>query len=148
MTPLHPRALADTTRCTCFSLRKATRAVTQLYDEALRPTGLRATQFSMLTLLQAAGTVPMTRLAEAAVMDRTTLSRNLDVLVRHGLVRIRPGADARVREVELTPAGMAKLEAAYPHWQRAQRVVAKNLGPRRVERLLTDLATAVAAAES
>jgi DNA-binding MarR family transcriptional regulator len=148
MTPLDPRALAHATACTCFSLRKAARAVTQLYDEALRPTGLRATQFSMLTLLQAAGKVPMSHLADEAVMDRTTLSRNLDVLERDGLVRIRPGADARVREVELTPAGMAKLETAYPHWQRAQRAVARSLGPRRVERMLTDLSTAVSAADS
>lgn len=147
MTSLDRQTLAQATRCTCFSLRKATRAVTQLYDEALRPTGLRTTQFSLLTLLRLAGGIPMTQLAEEAVMDRTTLSRNLDLLVRDGLVRIQAGADARVREVELTRAGVAKLAAAFPLWQGAQRSVARSLGARRMERMLADLTTAVAAAE-
>jgi DNA-binding MarR family transcriptional regulator len=145
MTALDPRTLAQLSQCTCFSLRKATRAVTQLYDEALRPTGLRSTQFSLLTLLEAAGPLPMTRLADEAVMDRTTLSRNLEVLEREGLVRIRPGADARVREVELTRAGSARLEDALPRWEQAQRAIARSLGPGRVRRMLADLSSAVSA---
>jgi len=132
--------------CACFNLRKATRAVTQLYDDALRPAGLRCTQFSLLTLLKASGTVSMTRLAEDAVMDRTTLARNLEVLQRDGLVRIRPGEDARVREIELTRAGVARLEEAFPLWREAQRTVRKGLGPGRLSRLLADLSLAVSAA--
>jgi DNA-binding MarR family transcriptional regulator len=132
--------------CACFNLRKATRAMTQLYDDALRPAGLRCTQFSLLTLLKASGTVSMTRLAEDAVMDRTTLARNLEVLQRDGLVRIRPGEDARVREIELTRAGVAKLEEAFPLWREAQRTVRKGLGPGRLSRLLADLSLAVSAA--
>lgn len=132
--------------CACFNLRKATRAVTQLYDDALRPAGLRCTQFSLLTLLKASGTVSMTGLAEDAVMDRTTLARNLEVLQRDGLVRIRPGEDARVREIELTRAGVAKLEEAFPLWREAQRTVRTGLGPGRLSRLLTDLSLAVSAA--
>src|SRR5919106_4818042 len=95
MTTLDNAALLEASRCACFNLRKATRAVTQLYDDALRPSGLRCTQFSLLTLLRASGTVAMTELAEDAVMDRTTLARNLDILEREGLVRVRPGEDAR-----------------------------------------------------
>ena len=147
MTPLDRHALAQTTRCACFSLRKAARAVTQRYDDALRPTGLRATQFSLLALLRQGGTAPMTRLAEDAVMDRTTLARNLEVLVRDGLVRVQPGADARVREVDITRAGVAKLDEAFPHWQRAQRSMGKALGSRRLDRLVTDLSAAVTAAD-
>jgi DNA-binding MarR family transcriptional regulator len=148
MTPLDHQTLGRATRCTCFTLRKAARAVTQLYDEALRPTGLRATQFSLLTLLRLAGKVPMTRLAEAAVMDRTTLSRNLEVLDRNGLVRVQPGADARVREVELTREGVAKLEEAFPRWQDAQRAIARGMGARRMDRMLADLSTAVTVSSS
>ena len=144
---LDRHVLGQATRCACFSLRKASRAVTQLYDDALRPSGLRTTQFSLLVLLRLAGTVPMTRLAEEAVMDRTTLARNLEVLQRNGLVRVQPGEDARVREVEITRAGMAKLEEAFPRWQRAQRSMSGSLGARRMDRMLADLSTAVTAAD-
>jgi len=147
MSPLDTASIAEAANCACFNLRKAARAVTQLYDEALRPTGLRSTQFSMLVLLRRMGAVSITKLAEEAVTDRTTLTRNLDLLQRDGLVRIRPGEDARVREVELTRAGVAKLEEAFPRWQEAQRLVARELGADRLDRMLADLSTAVEAAD-
>lgn len=147
MKPVDHAALIEANRCACFNLRKATRAVTQLYDDALRPAGLRSTQFSMLTLLRVVGAIPMTRLAEEAVMDRTTLARNLEVLRRDGLVRVRAGRDARVRKVELTQAGVAKLEEAFPLWQAAQRSIASGLGVQRMDRLLADLARTVAATD-
>ena len=133
--------------CTCFNLRKAARAVTQLYDEFLRPANLRATQFSLLSVLDQAGALSVTRLAEYAVTDRTTLTRNLELLQREGLVRVRPGADARVREVSLTPAGRERLLAALPHWERAQARVTSRLGGARTQRFLADLSAAVAAAQ-
>jgi DNA-binding MarR family transcriptional regulator len=120
--------------------------VTQLYDDVLRPSGLRATQFSLLMLIRGAGKVPMTELAEAAVMDRTTLKRNLALLEREGLVRIEPGDDARVREVILTKAAEKRLAAALPYWRRAQAQVTGNLGQGRADRLLGDLAAAIASA--
>src|SRR5688572_31775668 len=95
MTPsIAPSDQAAVQCCTCFNLRKAARAVTQLYDDILRPSGLRATQFSLLMLIRGAGRLQLTELAEAAVMDRTTLKRNLALLEREGLVRIEPGDDA------------------------------------------------------
>jgi DNA-binding MarR family transcriptional regulator len=147
MTPLEPNELGQATRCACFSLRKAARAVTQRYDDALRPAGLRTTQFSLLALLRLAGPAPLTRLAEEAVMDRTTLGRNLKVLQRDGLVRVLPGEDARVREVEITRKGVTKLEETFPYWQRAQRSMARSLGARRMDRMVADLSSAVAAAD-
>ena len=114
MTTLDTPTLLEAAGCACFNLRKATRAVTQLYDDALRPSGLRCTQFSLLTLLKASGTVAMTKLAEDAVMDRTTLARNLEVLERGGLVRIRSGEDARVREIELTRGGSGQARRGVP----------------------------------
>jgi DNA-binding MarR family transcriptional regulator len=145
--PLADRAtLAAVQRCTCFNLRKAARAVTQLYDDVLRPSGLRATQFSLLVLIRSAGKVPLTELAGAAVMDRTTLKRNLALLEREGLVRIGPGDDARVREVILTKAAEKRLAAALPYWRWAQAQVTRKLGQRRADRLLDDLAAAIRSA--
>src|SRR5712691_742929 len=118
--------------CACFNLRKASRAVTQLYDELLRPTGLRITQFTLLTLVSGFGTVSVTRLANAAVMDYTTLVRNLKLLEREGLVRSRATQDRRVREVSLTDRGRRALAPALPLWEKAQARVAKQLGPRRL----------------
>jgi DNA-binding MarR family transcriptional regulator len=135
-------------RCTCFNLRKAARAITQLYDEFLRPSGLRATQFSLLTVVREVGTASMTELAEAAVMDRTTLKRNLELLEREGLVRIQAGSDARVREVALTAAAQKKLAEALPYWAKAQAHVTTQLGSGRAEQLLSNLGAAVRAAQS
>lgn len=138
---------AETAACTCFNLRKATRAITQLYDDVLRPTGLRATQFSLLTVIWTMRKVSITGLAEEAVTDRTTLARNLDLLEKQGLVRIQPGEDARVREVSLTPAGRDRLATAYPYWKQAQARVTRDLGAVRVNRLLADLSATVAATQ-
>jgi len=135
-------------RCVCFNLRKAARAMTQLYDDTLRPSGLRDTQFSLLTVIGAFGKLSITQLAEEAVMDRTTLTRNLDLLERDGLVRIQVGEDARVREVELTPTAHKKLAAAFPYWEKAQARVTKKLGADRLEQLLGDLSAAIGAAEN
>lgn len=120
--------------------------MTQRYDEALRPVGLRSTQFTLLATLRATGPLALTALAERAVLDRTTLARNLAVLRRGGLVRVRPGADARVRMIEITEAGASRLDWAMPRWREAQRAMAQGLGPKRLERLLDDLAAAVGVA--
>lgn len=122
--------------------------MTQLYDEVLRPSGLRATQFTLLVALERSGAPPMTRLAEAVGMDRTTLTRNLRPLVRRGLARTRPGRDSRVREVELTDRGRAALSEAIPLWERAQGRVAAALGRPRMRRLLRDLDEAAGVASS
>lgn len=129
--------------CACFNIRKAARVVTQLYDDLLRPTGLRTTQFTLLALLRGRGPMSINGLAEAAVTDRTTLTRNLALLQERGLVRIQPGEDARVRVVDLTVAGDKALSAAFPLWQRAQTLVAERMGQDRLARLLSDLSGAV-----
>lgn len=142
-----PARIGQVRHCACFNLRKATRAVTQYYDDLLRPSGLRTTQFSLLALLRLLGTASISELAEATVMDRTTLARNLDVLVGQRLVRIRPGADGRVREVSLTRAARKRLAAALPLWEKAQAQIAERLGAERMERILGDLSAAIAAAQ-
>lgn len=146
---LHGRKAEEAAlHCACFNLRKAARAVTQLYDEALRPAGLRATQFTLLVSLRMRGRVAVTDLAEAAVMDRTTLTRNLQVLQKRGLLRFRPGEDRRVREVSLTARGHAALVRAYPLWERAQAEVAAGLGKGRLGRLASDLSASVGVARA
>jgi DNA-binding MarR family transcriptional regulator len=118
-----------------------------MYDEFLRPSGLRATQFSLLMMVRGMGPIRITDLADKAVMDRTTLKRNLELLAREKLVRIQPGEDARVREVSLTAAAEQRLTQALPLWQRAQAHVASELGRGRTERLLADLSATVNTAE-
>ena len=88
---------ASVTDCTCFNLRKAARAVTQYYDDALRPSGLRVTQFSLLSVIKQFGTVNIGTLADEAVMDRTTLTRNLKLLEQEGLVTITASGAAGQR---------------------------------------------------
>jgi DNA-binding MarR family transcriptional regulator len=119
--------------CTCSRLRRAARAVTQLYDDALAPVGLRVTQLSLLRTLQRLGTLTIGDLAAHNLLDRTALSRNLDPLAEKRLVSIRPGRDARTREVTLTRQGTAAIAAAAPHWEHAQREVARRVGRDRLD---------------
>ncbi|MCZ6479953.1 MAG: MarR family winged helix-turn-helix transcriptional regulator [candidate division NC10 bacterium] len=130
--------------CACFNIRKAARAISQLYDDVLRPSGLRVTQFSILAVTKRLGPVTVTRLAEETVTDRTTLTRNLKILQQQKLIRIASGQDRREREVTLTDGGRAALAQAYPFWKGVQAQVAKGLGPERFRRLLSDLRTTVA----
>jgi DNA-binding MarR family transcriptional regulator len=137
----------DLAACTCANLRKAARVVTQVYDAALQPTGLRATQFTLLATLANLGDAPLTQLAEALVMDRTTLTRNLKPLVRKGLIRIEHEADKRVRMVSLTGTGRNAFEDARPRWEQAQSRIFESLGQERWSGFLEDLAATVAATQ-
>ena len=132
--------MSAATPCACGRLRRATRALTQLYDDLMAPSGLRVTQFSLLRTLERTGPQHITALAAAALLDRTALSRTLDPLVDQGLVSIRPGVDARTREAALTRAGAAALRAAEPYWKRAQGAVARRLGPAKLDALISTLA--------
>ena len=108
--------------CNCTALRKATRRVSQLYDSALEPCGLRTTQRSILIHVARAGAPPaLGELAEMLVMDRGALTHTLKPLERDGLIEIRIDPDdRRNRLVALTTAGRKKLEQSMPLWQKAQ----------------------------
>lgn len=131
--------ISATAMCTSFNLRKAARAVTQFYDDALRDSGLKSTQFSLLAAAAVAGKAPISRLAEEMAMDRTTLTRNLKPLQAEGLLRIEAGADRRVRNVAVTPEGEALLEKAMPMWRKAQTQMIDKLGDERWGDLLRQL---------
>lgn len=134
--------------CVCASLRMATRAVARLYDDALRPHGLRTTQLSILARLADEGPSGLTRLAARLAMDRTTLARELAPLAGRGLVRIEAGDDRRQRIVSLTDDGRALREAALPAWRDAQRTVRERFGDDRTGVLVAELHDLVAAARA
>jgi len=138
---------AAASRCACFHLRRATRAVTQLYDEALRPAGIRATQLALLTVLRDRSPVNIVELSEILGVDRTTLTRNLGPLERDGLLVIETGADRRTREVSITGDGGARLAIALPLWREAQDTLCQRLGDRFSEVLDTLDRVADAAAQ-
>jgi DNA-binding MarR family transcriptional regulator len=133
--------------CVSFNIRKAARAVTQLYDEQMRPFGLRSTQLSILAKTLILEPVTVTRLAEATVTDRTTLTRNLRLLEQQGHIRVGRGQDRREREVRLTDRGRGALARVYPIWKEVQVEVAKRFGSARLARLLAELAALVEVAK-
>ena len=129
--------------CTCFNLRKATRAMTQLYDEALKPCGLYATQFTLLAAISATNDATITELSKVLVMDRTTLTRNLNPLQKQGWVEVVPGEDKRTRTLSLTRSGKKVLSRAMTHWSQIQNQVVKTLGKGNWEELLDNLSFTV-----
>jgi len=114
--------------CSCFRLRRAARRLSQVYDQALRPSGLRGTQYSLLSHVLHADGLSVTDLAERMAMERTTLTRNLRPLQKAGLVRIEAGADRRSRAVRITARGRQAYEAALPLWRAAERSFRRQMG--------------------
>lgn len=111
--------------CLCLATRKASRAVTSVYDRALAPHGVRITQFTILATLKLRGATPLGELAKFLGLDRTTLTRNLDLLEAKDWVRSRPAAeDSRSRVLSITDGGYATVIAAFPAWRAAQEEVA------------------------
>jgi DNA-binding MarR family transcriptional regulator len=126
--------------CTCFKLRKASRAVTQYYDSVLEASDLKITQFSLLVAIVLAGPVPIGMLAEELVMDRTTLARNVELLIRDGLAETVPGDDKRTKLLRGTQAGRARLAEAIPMWEEAQNSIVARLGKQNWKELTQKLA--------
>jgi DNA-binding MarR family transcriptional regulator len=120
----------------CGSFRKTARALTQMYEEPLRPLGLRSTQFTILQALERSGEVSQGRLGEMLAMDSTSLTRTLAVMRRAGWVAERRGEDRRERRIRLSAAGEAKLKQASPVWEKVQSRLRKKLGKEKWESLL------------
>lgn len=117
------------TRCHCTAVRKASRRITQLYDMALAPSGLKVTQRAILARIRASESETVGTLAEAMVMDAGGLAHTLKPLVRDGFVTIGPDPDdRRSRLIKLTAAGKAKLKESEALWEAAQRCFEKQLG--------------------
>jgi len=133
-------------RCACFNLRRATRAVTQIYDDAVRPLGIRATQFGLLMAVEMMEPVSVGDLARVIDMDRTTLTRNLKLLEKGGLVQIKPGKDRRVRECLVTPEGARLIQRGRPLWAGVQSRIVQEFGTDRYAHFLGELSDLVDAA--
>jgi DNA-binding MarR family transcriptional regulator len=131
----------------CGSLRRTSRALTQLYEVALRPLGLRATQFTILQALSLAGEVTQSQLGEILAMDSTTLTRTLQIMNREGWVAERRGEDRRERRLRLAEGGERQFKRALPAWEKVQSRLRRQLGERTWKNLLeithqvTDLVT-------
>ena len=106
--------------CYCTTIRKATRAVTKFYDAILEPSGLRITQYALLNHLRRLGPVSLQNLSAAIRLERTTLLRNLDPLVKQGFARMIPGKPANLHLAELTEKGERLLQDTRPLWGEAQ----------------------------
>lgn len=136
--------------CLCANLRRAARSLTQRYEEALRPHGLRGSQFTILQVLSYAGELTQGQLGEILAMDSTTLTRTLAIMSRQQWVAKRRGTDKREWRLRLTKAGTAKLEQALPAWQKVQQEVKQEIGTERWGQLInlaTDLTTAISLKE-
>ena len=116
------------TRCACFDLRRATRAVSRMYDDFLRDSGLNITQFSMLRLICAEKELSISTLGRSMVMERTSITRALAPLERDGLIHSRPGTDKRIRVVSVSNKGRRLVEGAEPKWRQAQEALLDTIG--------------------
>src|SRR3954469_9099945 len=122
--------------CMCATFRRASRALTQHYDEAFRPLGLTPTQFTILQALSRTGELLQGTLGEVLAMDSTTLTRTLAIMAQHGWIAKRYGKDRRERWLRLSKAGEAELARALPLWDRVQQRLRKELGNKRWDKLL------------
>jgi DNA-binding MarR family transcriptional regulator len=129
----------STDRCTCGELRKAARAITLLYDNAFKSSGLLSTQFGVLQVIYNIDSVRVSELADKLGMDRTTLTRNLSVLERRGFIKISQGEDHRTRIVTATQKGRSTVAKAIPLWNEAQRKVKQKMGESSWHELMQNL---------
>ena len=114
--------------CACANLRRAARLVSQRYERAMRPAGIKGTQFTLLQALTLAGEVSQGKLGELLGLDSTTLTRTLALLKKKGWIESRPGEDRRVVRLALTPSGKRKYQTALRYWESAQKKLRKALG--------------------
>jgi DNA-binding MarR family transcriptional regulator len=132
-------ATAHRVPATCMGLhvRRASRIMTQLYDAAFRPVGLAPTQFTLLVAIHLLEPVPITQLAQELFTDQTTITRNIKLLEKRGLVAIDPGNDRRIKLASLTIDGQAVLEQALPLWEQTQTKVRQHFGEQKWQMLLS-----------
>ena len=114
--------------CFCLASRQAARRITRLYDSRMQPSGIRATQFTVLSQLMLRGEMPIGKLAAILGMERTTLTRNLTLLEQQKWISSKAGDDPRSRMLAITAQGRGMVRRGFPHWSKAQAQVGKMLG--------------------
>ncbi|KXU84636.1 MarR family transcriptional regulator [Caballeronia megalochromosomata] len=115
------------TECYCTQFRRSANALTSIYDEALRPVGLKITQLTLLRGLDRLGSATYNEIAAELSLDKTTISRNIKLLIDAGWVEVSSDEDARYKLAKLSPTGARVLKEAEPHWRAAQTQVEKEL---------------------
>jgi len=123
--------MADRSPCVCAKVRRASRTLTALYDDALAPCGLTTPQLTLLSTLAKRGPLSISKFAERTGHDRSTLNRSIRPLVEAGHIRAVQGSDRRETVLELGPSGEAAIARCTPHWETAQARVADALGANR-----------------
>ncbi|MDR3589100.1 MAG: MarR family winged helix-turn-helix transcriptional regulator [Negativicutes bacterium] len=137
--------LAGARRCACGNVRRTTRALTQFYDQQLKSSGLRVTQFSLLLNISLHEGITVGELARLLLMDQTTVTRDLTALKKAGYIEAtRQDRDTRKKNLILSPAGSEVLAAAMPLWEKAQACVEDGLGRERYRELLRMLSEVAA----
>src|SRR5258706_11325361 len=106
--------------CFCLASRQAARKITRLYDSHMQESGVRATQFTILSQLMLRGEMPIGKLAGILGMERTTLTRNLTLLEQRKWISIKAGDDPRSRMIAITAQGRGMVRRGFPHWSKAQ----------------------------
>ena len=139
VTELSRYEVAHCAECTCFNLRKATRVVQNLFDEAFRTIGLKGTQFTVLSHIFSYGPITLTKLADLMLLDRTTLARNLAPLERKGFIEINPGSDLRTRYIDITEKGRNLLSRALPLWEKTQERIKNRLGDEKWSSMISNI---------
>jgi len=114
--------------CFCLASRQAARKITRLYDSYMQGSGVRATQFTILSQLMLRGEMPIGKLASLLGMERTTLSRNLTLLEGKGWISIGAGDEARALMVAIPTQGRGLVRRGFPYWSKAQAHIGKLLG--------------------
>ena len=122
----------------CGSIRRTSRALTQLYEQTLRPLGLRATQFTILQVLARAGEVSQGQLGEILTMDSTSLTRTLKIMIQQSWVAERPGRDRRERWLRLSKTGEAQMKRALPAWDKIQSRLRREMGEPAFDKLIRE----------
>lgn len=127
--------------CYCASLRQASRIVSRIYDNALRPEGLTITQFTVLELLTRMGSARILDMEEILAADQTTLTRNLAGMAREGWIKAQVGEhDRRERHWQLTAEGKALYKQALPKWRSAQKRLERARSEKSMNSLRDELA--------
>jgi DNA-binding MarR family transcriptional regulator len=134
------RKYKQLTDCSCNMVRKSARKITQFYENSLREAGIKPTQFTILATLANTGPLQLTQLADTLLLERTGLTRNLNILERNEWIEIHAGEeDSRQRVVSLSKKGYKQLDLAIPYWQKAQKAIAKDMGQNTITELRNNL---------
>jgi DNA-binding MarR family transcriptional regulator len=125
--------------CVGFNLRKTSRLLSQLYERAFKSVGIKGTQFSLLMAVAGNKDSTIGKLSQPLGMERSTLSRNVAILQKKGLVTIEQGEDRRQQRIRITDSGLSVLQDALPLWQGVQERLCRELGEERIKNLLEDM---------